>query len=115
MRTRSKNIAKEAWFNSSLKNCIHLSFTLIIYRIGLQIPYNFISVSIKIYNMKKSFFVGFLATLGVSASTPADWQPTYYKPADSHTSKTETSSVTVTQEFPKVNVNTLFPFSGTSA
>lgn len=66
--------------------------------------------------MKNSFFVGFLATLG--ASTTVDWQPTYYTPTTtSHTSSTSTPTTTSTTsaiKYPSVNVNTLFPFSGTS-
>lgn len=58
--------------------------------------------------MKKSFFVGFLGTLTYAS----DWQPTYYK-SSAHTSEKPIEIPEVT--YPSVNVNALFPFSGTSA
>ena len=60
--------------------------------------------------MKKSFFVGFLATLGFAE----EWRPSYYKPAASTHGSVEKIEISE-PSFPRVNVNALFPFSGTSA
>ena len=60
--------------------------------------------------MKKSFFVGFLATLGFAE----EWRPSYYKPAASTHGSVEKIEISE-PSYPRVNVNALFPFSGTSA
>lgn len=58
--------------------------------------------------MKQTFFVGFLGSL----SYASDWQPTYYKPSSySYDKPIEIPDI----KYPSVNVNALFPFSGTSA
>ena len=60
--------------------------------------------------MKKSFFVGFLATLGYAE----EWRPSYYKPSASK--HEDFKEIEISEpSYPRVNVNALFPFSGTSA
>lgn len=59
--------------------------------------------------MKKSFFVGFLATVAFADS---DWTPTYYKPTSKPTPPPPTHPTPPV--YPSVNPNVLFPLSGTS-
>lgn len=61
--------------------------------------------------MKKSFFVGFLATLGYAE----EWRPSYYKPTPSPSHDSYKKIEISEPSYPRVNVNSLFPFSGTSA